>query len=396
MQRCAGEQALADGHLHQIARDQTCCLTLGQHLLLDQILLDRVVGNAAVPLVGQIDASVGAEAELHQIGLQLVAPPRQGEELFAQPVEERVGTDSQRIFDDDWPVLAGHTEGVDGVLELAPHTAGARLFVDRGQLVGAIVDEDIGWFDDAAVHGRPGDERLDGRADVVPTLHRAVHQDRLIGIVALREQLVELVFADAGVEPPIVERGVAGHGHDLTIAVVHDDHRPGRRLVLDPLLVTELLRAGVHPLFVVLLGVQRIVGRNVGRDLFVGRQIAALLQLGFQRLLGVLLQVEVDAELDVLPRHRLDRLEQPHGVAGGVDLPHLFAPLAVQLGLHAGFHTELTDAFVAVVAQQQVVLQRAGSDGTHVAHDVTGQRRERVHPVPLLGDIDAREVLAAL
>ena len=49
-----------------------------------------------------------------------------------------------------------------------------------------------------------------------------------------------------------------------------------------------------------------------------------------------------------------------------------------------------------VVALRHVLLQRLLGDRAHVADDVAGERRVRIDPLPLLDDLDAGEVLAAL
>ena len=87
------------------------------------------------------------------------------------------------------------------------------------------------------------------------------------------------------------------------------------------------------------------------RDLGVRRQLRAThLERGLERLLGVLLEVEVDRQLDVEAVDRWHFLEQSHRSVGGVDLVDALAPRAVQHRLHAQLDAELADPLV-----QQVV-----------------------------------------
>ena len=63
--------------------------------------------------------------------------------------------------------------------------------------------------------------------------------------------------------------------------------------------------------------------------------VPALLELGLQGLLGVLLDIEIDGQLDVAPGNRVDVLvdQLVDDATRGVDLEHLFAPRAVQRDL---------------------------------------------------------------
>ena len=117
--------------------------------------------------------------------------------------------------------------------------------------------------------------------------------------------------------------------------VLHD-HRTGRRLVRH---LSWVVRE--HERLEVRLRVQRI-----GRHL-----LPAGPQLGFERLLGELLLVEIDGELDVVAvdrRHPANLADDPARV---VDLVGDVAPLAVQVFLHAQLDTELPDTLVEVVAR---------------------------------------------
>ena len=415
LQRRRGHQALTDRHLHVVADQQTWRFVLAENVVLHQFGLDRVVGNSPLPFEGQLHAGVGTESEPLEIVLQrrlalqrriderivLVHDP----ELLTESVEEGVAADCERVGHRHRAVrgrpLGAH---VGGILELAANTGGANVLRDRLEHVDALVEIDVVGTDHAAVHRRPCDERLDRRPQVVATLDSAVDQHRFVGVGLLRrridllaEQLIELVAGDVA-HPPIVESWIAGHGQDLAIGVVLDDHRTGRCLVLNPFLPAELLRARIHALRAVGdLRIDRVVGGDVLAE-DVGGQIAPLQQLGLQRLLGVLLDVEVDRQLNVSAGDRVDVLidQLADDSARGVDLEDLLAPRAVERVLHRLLDTERADELVGVVVQVLVVLLGLLGDRAEVADHVTRERRVRIHPLPLLDDLNTREVLAAL
>ncbi len=130
----------------------------------------------------------------------------------------------------------------------------------------------------------------------------------------------------------------------------------------------------------------------------VGRQVAPLEELGLQSLLGVLLHVEVDGQLDVHAGNRVHVLvdQLPNDAAGSVDLEDFLAPRAVQRVLHRLLDAERADQFVRVVVQVFVVLLGFLGDRAEVPDDVAGERRIRIDALPLLDDLDAGEVFAAL
>ena len=139
----------------------------------------------------------------------------------------------------------------------------------------------------------------------------------------------------------------------------------------------------------------------MGRDVLaedVGGQLPALLELGLQGLLGVLLDVEIDGQLNVSTGNRIDVLidQFVHDAARGIDFEDLLAPRAVQRVFHRKLDTECAHQFVGVVVLVLVLLLGLFGDRPEVPDDVTGEWRVRIDPLPLLDDLNARKVLAAL
>ena len=100
-------------------------------------------------------------------------------------------------------------------------------------------------------------------------------------------------------------------------------------------------------------------------------------QPGVEHPLGVLLEVEVDRELDVVAVDRLRAADLAHDVAVRVDLEHHLAPLAVERRLVGLLDPAAPDLFAdvgRVVAEGLVVGRVLGGDGAHVPDDVGGQR----------------------
>ena len=64
----------------------------------------------------------------------------------------------------------------------------------------------------------------------------------------------------------------------------------------------------------------------------------------------------------------------------------------MQLFLHRQLDAELADAFVQLVPACEVLVLRLGSDATHVADDVAGERRVRVDAARLLEDLHTGKV----
>ena len=64
------QQALADRQVDHVAEENPWFLALGQHTALDEVLLRLVIGDAAVELVGQVDAGFRTEAEVADLVLQ--------------------------------------------------------------------------------------------------------------------------------------------------------------------------------------------------------------------------------------------------------------------------------------------------------------------------------------
>ncbi len=123
---------------------------------------------------------------------------------------------------------------------------------------------------------------------------------------------------------------------------------------------------------------------------------ATRLERGLDRLLGVLLVVEVDRELDVEPVERRHVLDQANRAVGGIDLEDLAPPGSVQHRFHALLDAELSDPFVEQVTRRlEVVVPLVLGDRAHVADDVSRVRRVGVHPLPLGEDVQAGEVLGA-
>ena len=122
---------------------------------------------------------------------------------------------------------------------------------------------------------------------------------------------------------------------------------------------------------------------------------AAGLELRLERLLGELLLVEIDRQLDVIAVDRRDTVDLTDDPARVVDLVRDEAPLAVQFVLHAQLDAELADPFVQVVTGRGVRVLRVGGDAAHVADHVAGERRVRIHAARLLLDRHAGQVLDA-
>ena len=102
-------------------------------------LLERVVGDAAVELERQVDAGVGAEAELADAGPAAACRAVQ-EELLAEVVEERVARHGERVVHVDRAVRARPVvERARRVREHAAHAGGADVVGDRLERVGALV-----------------------------------------------------------------------------------------------------------------------------------------------------------------------------------------------------------------------------------------------------------------
>ncbi len=98
-------------------------------------------------------------------------------------------------------------------------------------------------------------------------------------------------------------------------------------------------------------------------------------------------------KLDVVAVDRRDLLEHPDRTVRGVDLEDPIPPGAMKDCLHRPFHTELPDPLVSQVAERQVGLELLGRDRPHVANDMGGVRRVRIHPPPFVDDLDAGKVL---
>ena len=93
----------------------------------------------------------------------------------------------------------------------------------------------------------------------------------------------------------------------------------------------------------------------------VGGQGASLQELGLQRLLGELLNVEIDGELNVASGNRVDVFvdESRTMPPAASTLEDLFAPLPVQLVFHRLFDAEGADEFVGVVVLRLVLRRRS-------------------------------------
>ena len=122
-------------------------------------------------------------------------------------------------------------------------------------------------------------------------------------------------------------------------------------------------------------------------------------ELGLEQPLGVLLELEVDRQLDVLAVDRRLVAELADDAVVGVDLVDDLAPLAVEGVLHRQLDAGSPNLLAVdgrVVTEVLVVLLVVGGDRPHVPDHVAGQRSVRVVPPPALDDRDARKVLAAL
>ena len=383
LQRRRGEQALADGHLYQVARLQVRRLGRVQHTSIEQSLFQLVRRDPSVELVRQVDPGVGAEAELADVVLQLGAG---GEiELLTELVEERVARNGQRQLGVDRPVHARPVvERADRVAVLAPHALGAAVVRDRDQLVGAgVVVGDV-RPEQSCREGGIGGERLERRPEVVLALDRAIgeHGAVGVGVLAGREEFLELVAVDGRAEPAVVERRIARHREDLTRVLVHDGHRARWRLVGHSGGRRRINRT------------PRPVGPFDGR---VGGGLGPPApKLRLQQALGVLLDVEVDRELDVSAVHRGLIADRADDAVVGVDLDHFLAPPAVEHVLHAQLDARPPDILAVdgcVVALVLVALLVLGGDRAHVPDDVARHRGVGIRSPPLRHDRHAGKVL---
>ena len=117
-----------------------------------------------------------------------------------------------------------------------------------------------------------------------------------------------------------------------------DDKRAGRRLVV----VRGAIALEVDRSVELLLAV-RVRGRSTALD------------LGFEGLLGVLLDVEVDRQLDVLAGERLGSRDLAQHVAGGIDFELSSPRRTSKLLLEPLFDTRLADLVVHPVAGVEIL-----------------------------------------
>ena len=167
----------------------------------------------------------------------------------------------------------------------------------------------------------------------------------------------------------------------MTGVVVLDDDGAGRRLVRH-----RRGELGEDPLLELLFGIEGVLRRLEPAEL----------ELGLECLLGVLLLIEIDRDLHVLPVDRRDLGDGPDDPARVVDLVGDVAPLAVEFFLHAQLDAELAYPFVEVVAGVDVVVLVLLGDTTHVSDDVARQRCVGVHASRVLDDRHPGQILDAL
>ena len=218
-------------------------------------------------------------------------------------------------------------------------------------------------------------------------MNRSVHKNRFIGVdgvsvfVDRRKDLLELPVAKIFLEPTIVEGGVASKSDDVPVVVVLDNHGSSGRLAVNlPGVVGE------HERFEVVLRVFRVY-----RYLQPTKP-----KLRLQRLLGVLLLIEIDRELDVIAIDRRVTPHLTHDAAGIVYFVRNRTPLAVEFALHAELDPKLPNSFVEEVAIVTVIILAFRRDPAHIAHYMTGQRRIRVDPTRLFNDGHTRQIFYPL
>ena len=123
---------------------------------------------------------------------------------------------------------------------------------------------------------------------------------------------------------------------------------------------------------------------------------AGLPQALLEGLLRVLLELEVERQDDVVAGHRVSPTDLADDAVAGVDLVGDLARLASELVLVLLLDAGFAHPLVQLVALRPVLLGRVLRDGAHVAHDVAGQRRVAVHPLPTLAHLHAGVVLPPL
>ena len=121
--------------------------------------------------------------------------------------------------------------------------------------------------------------------------------------------------------------------------------------------------------------------------------MATQTQHGFKGLLGKLLVVEVDRQLDIVPGNRFDPLDFPDDLAEGIHLVAHVPGLPAQNALVCLLDSVLTDALVRRVLQRPVVGQLPFEDRTHETDDVCADRSVRIFTTPTLLNVDSRVVL---
>ena len=258
--------------------------------------------------------------------------------------------------------------------------------------------------DHAAVHRRPGDERFERRAQVVLPLHGAVDQHRLVGVGLagdrvdlVAEQLLELVAARS--RPSSGCRTVdswPSPGSDHWSCPRRPPHRPAPCTGSTPGCRTPSSSnrpAAPSGLFgsTGLWAAMSCPRMSVGRVRRCLSLVSSACSAYCCTSRSMVSWMSCPATGSTCSSTQLT-----NDAASSIDLEDLLAPLTVQLVFHRLLDTEGADELVGVVVLGLVLSLVLLGDRAEVADDMAGQRRVRVDALPLLDDLDAREVFAAL
>ncbi|KPY41966.1 Uncharacterized protein ALO52_05165 [Pseudomonas syringae pv. primulae] len=233
-------------------------------------------------------------------------------------------------------VVGAHDRGVQidpAVTGTVPVTV---FVVVIGQLIETRIEHPRSWCHDTCIKTGNGDRRLDGRTRWIEPAQDPVEQRPVDGIAQLGVGLE----ADAGHEQVRVEAGCADHRQHFT----------GFR-------------------------VQRHNGATTPA----------------QRSLGRFLQIDVQAQDNVLAGNRIGTLEHPQHAAAGVGFDFLVTDLTMKLGLVETLDAGLADMVGAAVIDRIEAFELFLVDAAHVADRMREMRPLRIMPDQLRHDLDARQ-----
>lgn len=220
------------------------------------VLLPLAVGDAAGDLVGEVDAGLGAEAELVGglvevvVGVLGVHPAVLLPLLVGQAVEDGVAGELQGAADGDH-ALVGRLEVLE---DLAADVVGAGAVVVAVEVVAGLDRS-----------GR-GDDLEDGAGGRL-ALGGAVEQ-RVVGVLA--GELLVVLGGDAADPGVGVVVGVGGHGDYAAGLGLHHHDRSGVGLVGPVGVAVHLLAGGLHRLVQLVLGDPLDAGVDAGDEVGAG------------------------------------------------------------------------------------------------------------------------------